>query len=84
VIWDLLNLVIQTALTFAHSLFALLPQSPIYIPSSIVTDLTPIMHTAAWWFPVAGAVSFFGVYLVAVTILIGVLLIKQLIEAAIP
>jgi hypothetical protein len=67
-----------------HSFFALLPASPIYIPSSTVTAITPILHIAAWWFPVTGMLAFLGLYLVAVGVLIVVLLTKQFIEAIIP
>lgn len=83
-IWDILNSLVVNALAFVHSFFNLLPSSPIYVPSTTLTAIAPIMHTAAWWWPVTATLTFLALYLVAVGILIMVLLTKQFIEAIIP
>jgi hypothetical protein len=83
-IWDLVNGLIQGTLSIVHSFFAILPQSPIYIPTATQTALAPLMGTAAWWFPVTGILTFLGLYVVALGLLIAVLLIRQFIEAVIP
>lgn len=83
-IWDVLNMFVTNTLAFVHSFFNLLPQSPIFIPTATVTAITPLLHTASWWWPVSGTLTFLALYLVAVGVLIVVLLTKQFIEAIIP
>lgn len=83
-LWDFLNSFIASTLAVVHSFFALLPQSPVFIPSDVVTAITPLLHTAAWYWPVSASITFLAGYIVAVGILITVLLVKQFIEAIIP
>jgi len=83
-IWDFINAVIRAGADTLHGIYQTLPQSPIYIPAQTQTDLAPVFAKLAWFFPITGMLSFLALYLVAVFVLAGVLLIKQLIEAAIP
>lgn len=83
-VWDVLNALVQQTLTAVHAIYALLPQSPIYVNTSVWAQLAPVLATAAWAFPVHSMIIFLAVYLAAVLVLAGVLLIKQFIEAVIP
>jgi len=83
-IWDFINSVIKIAGDVVHAVYSVLPQSPVYIPASTQTELAPVFAKLAWFFPVSGMISFLVLYIAAVFLLAGVLLIKQLVESALP
>jgi hypothetical protein len=83
-IWDFINAVIRIGADAVHAVYSTLPASPIFLPSVTQAELAPIFAKVAWFFPISGMVAFLAIYLVAVFILAGVLLVKQFIEAVIP
>lgn len=83
-IWDLLNGLVDSVAAAIHSFWSVLPQSPIYLPSSLVTSLTPTFHTVAWFWPVQASVDFLLIYFAAVFLLIVALALKQFVEAIVP
>lgn len=83
-IWDFMNALIRLAADGIHVVYATLPASPIYLPLTTQTELMPVFGKLAWFFPITGMLTFLGVYLAAVALLAGVLLLKQFIEAIIP
>jgi hypothetical protein len=83
-VWDVLNAVVQVAIAALHAMYALLPASPLFVPSSLPSDLAGPLGYAAWAFPVVPALTILALYVVAVTVYVVVLLVRQLIEAAIP
>jgi len=84
VIFDFINAVIKAGADTLHGIYQTLPQSPIYIPAQTQTELAGVFVKLAWFFPITGMLAFLALYFVAVFLLATVLLIKQLIEAAIP
>lgn len=83
-LWDFLNSIIRLVSDVLHGVYSVLPQSPIYVDSATASELGPVLGHVAWFFPVSGMAAFLVLYIVAVITLAGVLLIKQLIESAIP
>jgi hypothetical protein len=83
-IWDVLNALVGTAALVLHTVYAALPQSPIYVPGAVASELVPVFQHLAWFFPITGMLIFLGLYFSAVFVLATVLLLKQLIEAIIP
>lgn len=83
-IWDILNAAIGVLVGVVHSVFASLPTSPIYIDSGSQAALAPMLGNLAWFLPIHLMFITFGLWVVGVLILAGILLVKQLLEAAIP
>lgn len=82
--WDFLNSIVRLVADVLRAVYSALPQSPIYIDSTTISNIGPVVAKLAWFFPISGMVSFLALYIVAVATLAGVLLIKQLIESALP
>jgi hypothetical protein len=83
-IWDLLNFVLDAAVAAVHALYSLLPASPLYVSSSLATQLATPMGYAAFFLPISAMLTVLGLYVVAVAVFVVILLAKQFIEAVIP
>lgn len=83
-IWDFLNAIMAGTAAALQSLWISLPTSPIYLPAGLVTTITPLLHTMAWFWPVQASIDFLLVYFLAVGALVITLAVKQFIEAVIP
>jgi hypothetical protein len=83
-VWDVLNFVLQAAVAALHSAYALLPASPLYIPSSMPTDLATPLGYAAYFLPVSLMLGTLVLYVAGVALFVGVLAVKQFVEAIIP
>lgn len=82
--WDLLNAVIAGGVAAYHAAAALLGPSPLYLPSSLATDLADPLARAAYFLPVAAMTSILIAYVAVLMVWVAFLLIKQLVEAVIP
>ncbi len=83
-IWDVLNAVIATGVGVFHSMYSLLPQSPLYLDSATQAALTPLLANVGWWLPVSLMLTTFALWVAGVLTIAGALLIKQFVEAVIP
>jgi hypothetical protein len=77
-IWDIINAILAAILSVARGVYAALPQSPIYVDTSVIASITPLLHTVAWMFPVTGMIGFAAAYLGALLV---VVLIQQVMAA---
>lgn len=83
-VWDLLNAVLAAAIAAWHAAAAVLGPSPLYLPSTLATDLADPLARAAYFLPVAAMTSILVAYVAVLVLWVTFLLIKQLIEAVIP
>ncbi len=83
-IWDVLNNVLQAGTSAISSLLTVLPASPLFLSSSDIAAVSVPAGYVAFWLPVPAMIATFTLYILAVLGWVGALLIKQLIEAAIP
>lgn len=83
-VWDILNGVVQTVVDLMHYWMNFLPDSPIFLSSSDIAAVAGIAGYAAWFLPITAMSVTFGLYIVGIGTWVGILLIKQLIEALAP
>jgi len=82
--WDLLNASLQAGVAAIHAVYNLLPASPLFIDSSTVAAMSGPLGYAAWAFPVVPALAILVLYVVGVVTWVVAVLVRQLVEAAIP
>jgi hypothetical protein len=68
VVWDVLNTIIHAVVAFAVSLYAALPQSPLFVSTATVSELSTPIGYVAFFLPIVPMLAFLGLYVAGLTI----------------
>lgn len=83
-IWDFLNFLVLLVHAVLDGLFALLPQSPLYVSSATLSSLAGVTGYASYFVPIDAMAAVLVLYVSGLILWLAILLTKQFVEAIIP